>query len=223
MYLILYSPETEKFENQSINPIFIQDPDDNLENHEEIAPIEQPDVPNEDFSSDYEEEIEPIEQEYNSQLGIDTSLDIKDQLIGGQAIEIPKSIPQTGIIKNYTNYDYYYGSWNPGTAQRELSEQWAAAGKPNDRGIATMNDRYLVAVSSKFGKVGDNIDVCLDNGVVIPCIIGDAKGADAQSEWGHTFGGAVDVIEWESMGGKEIINTDGWQGHKVEQIINRDR
>ena len=178
---------------------------------EQIAPIEQENVPAEEMPLP-QEEITPIEQAPTPSTEA-----------GGQEIAIPASVPQTGIVKNYTNYDYFYGKWNKGSAQRELSEQWAAAGKPNDRGIATLNNRYLVAVSPKFGKVGDNIDVCLDNGVVIPCTIGDAKGADAQSEWGHTFGSAVDVIEWESMGGQDIINTDGWQGHKVSSIINRDR
>ena len=138
-------------------------------------------------------------------------------------VSIPSSVPQTGIIKNYTNYDYFYGKWSKGSAQRTLSEQWAAAGKTSNRGIATLNNRYLVAVSPKFGTVGENIDVCLDNGVVIPCTIADAKGGDAKSEWGHTFGKAVDIIEWESMGNQSVINTDGWQGHKVDKIINKNR
>ncbi len=134
---------------------------------------------------------------------------------------IPDTVPQTGIIKNYTNYDYFYGRWSKGSAQRVLSEQWNAAGRTGDRGIATLNNRYLVAVSPKFGKVGDNIDVCLDNGVVIPCTIADSKGKDAKSQWGHTFGKAVDVIEWEtlktSQGGMMI---DDWYGHKVNSIVN---
>ena len=133
---------------------------------------------------------------------------------------IPGDIPQTGIIKNYTNYNYFYGKWNKGSAQRNISEVWNAAGRTNDRGIATLNNRYLVAVSPKFGNVGDNIDVCLDNGVVIPCTIADAKGSDAKSQWGHTFGNKVDVIEWESMGNQSVINTDGWAGHKVNSVIN---
>jgi len=138
----------------------------------------------------------------------------------GNPIFIPANIPQTGIIKNYTNYNYFYGKWSKGSAQRNLSEVWNAAGRTSDRGIATLNNRYLVAVSPTFGKVGDNIDVCLDNGVIIPCTIADAKGADAKSKWGHTFGKAVDVIEWESMGNQSVINTDGWQGHRVDRIVN---
>ena len=151
---------------------------------------------------------------------VDMTSNMVPQVGVGNPIFIPSNVPQTGIIKNYTNYNYFYGKWTPGSAQRNLSEVWNASGRTSDRGIATLNNRYLVAVSPTFGKVGDNIDVCLDNGVVIPCTIADAKGSDAKSMWGHTFGKAVDVIEWESMGGQSIINTDGWQGSKVNCIIN---
>ncbi len=136
----------------------------------------------------------------------------------GKSIDIPSNVAQTGIIKNYTNYDYFVGRWTKGSNQDALSKAWTAAGKTSDRGIATYNDRYLVAVSEKFGTVGDNINVTLDNGQVIPCTIADVKGADAKSEWGHKFGGAVDVIEWESVGGQDVINTDGWAGSNVVNI-----
>ena len=192
------------------------------------------DMPDEDY-----EEIQPIitsEELMDSQDNFENMSDDnimitdspfeevdQDDLDIGEKISIPPNIPQTGIIENYTNYDYFYGRWNNGSAQKELSEVWAAAGKPNDRGIATINGRYLVAVSKKFGKVGDSIDVCLDNGEVIPCMIADAKGPDAESEWGHLFGRAVDIIEWESMGDQDVIDTEGWYGCKVDSIINRDR
>lgn len=169
--------------------------------------------------------VQPDVNALIAQQGVTQNLNLAAQLpvptgLPNQVF-IPDSIPQTGIIKNYTNYDYFYGKWSKGTAQRNLSEMWNAAGRTGDRGIATLNSRYLVAVSPKFGKVGDNIDVCLDNGVVIPCTIADSKGKDAKSQWGHTFGKAVDVIEWEtlktSQGGMMI---DDWYGHKVNSIIN---
>ena len=64
-------------------------------------------------------------------------------------------------------------------------------------------------------------DVVLDNGSVINCTIGDAKGADATSEWGHNFQGAIDIIEWESVGGQDDINIDEWYGRNVSSIINK--
>ena len=160
---------------------------------------------------------QPVVQDLNSLIA---QTPIVPDYVGGNTIFVPSNVKQTGIIKNYTNYNYFYGKWSKGSAQRNLSEMWNASGRTNDRGIATLNNRYLVAVSPTFGKVGDNIDVCLDNGVVIPCTIADAKGSDAKSMWGHTFGKAVDIIEWESMGGQSVINTDGWQGHSVDRIVN---
>ena len=133
-------------------------------------------------------------------------------------IPIPSTVPQTGVTRNYTNYSYFYGKWSKGTAQRALSEQWNAAGRTSNRGIATLNGRYLVALSPKFGNVGQNVNITLENGEVIPATIADAKGSDAQSEWGHRLGNGIDIIEWESFGSKDNIDISGWQGVKVSSI-----
>ena len=135
-------------------------------------------------------------------------------------VDIPSNVSQTGIIANYTNYKYFKNKWSKGSNQRALSKQWVAAGETSDRGIATLDNRYLVAVSEKFGNVGDYIDVELDDGTVIKAIIADAKGADATSEWGHKFGRSVDIIEWESTGGQDNIDLSGWRGKKVKRISN---
>lgn len=45
-----------------------------------------------------------------------------------------------------------------------------------DRGIRMVNGRYLIAIGSFYSKeVGQYIDLVLENGTVIPCIIGDCK------------------------------------------------
>lgn len=136
-------------------------------------------------------------------------------------VVIPSNIRQTGIIKNYTNYSYYYGKWNKGSGQERVAEMWNEQGRTNDKGIATLNGRYLVAVSPIFGTNGDIIDVYLEDGTIINCIIGDAKGADATSQYGHMFGRSVDVIEWESFGSKENIVIDEWADKNVVQIVNK--
>lgn len=98
---------------------------------------------------------------------------------------------------------------------------WNEEGRQQNNGIATLNDRYLVAVSPIFGTNGDIIDVYLEDGTIINCIIGDAKGSDATSQYGHMFGRSVDVIEWESFGSKENIVIDEWADKNVVQIVNR--
>lgn len=143
---------------------------------------------------------------------------------GGTEIVIPSSVKQTGLCANNTPYTYYYGRWKRGTMQRTISEQWAEAGMPSSNGISTLNGRYLVAVAQKFGKVGDNIDIVLSDGQVIPALIADAKGADATSEWGHKMGPngiyGVDIIEWEAVSNGAGIDLGSWKNVTVAKIIN---
>lgn len=141
---------------------------------------------------------------------------------GGTEIAIPSSVKQTGLCPNYTSYSYFYGKWDKTSMQRTISEKWGEAGKPSSNGIATLDDRYLVAVSPKFGKVGDNIDIVLTDGQVINATIADMKGTDATSEWGHVLlnNGAVDIIEWEASGSKSDIDLGTWRNVAVDKIIN---
>ena len=44
-----------------------------------------------------------------------------------------------------------------------------------NHGIYNRNNRYLVAVSKRYGKIGDNITIQLKSGVVLNVTIGDFK------------------------------------------------
>lgn len=172
-------------------------------------------------TSNYHSPITSTETDNTTEVTESTNSKNNTSQDTGSSIDIPSNVRQSGITKNYTNYDYFYNKWSKGTNQRSVADAWAESGKNSNNGIATIDDRYLVAVSTKFGKVGDNIDVVLDDGTVINCTIADAKGSDATSEWGHELGrGGVDVIEWESVGSADVINIDEWQGKKVTSIIN---
>jgi len=125
--------------------------------------------------------------------------------MAGKEIEIPSSVKQG--YYTVTGYDYWIDSgkemtWADGTNQRTVSEIWKQQGSVFKNGIAVINvdgvDRYLIAVTTKFGMPGDCIDVVLEDGTVIPCIIGDSKGSDAGSEWGHVLpDGSINVLEFE--------------------------
>jgi hypothetical protein len=131
---------------------------------------------------------------------------------------IPDDVNQSGITKNNLPYDI---NWNDGSNQQALHQKWSDIGKPSQNGIATINGRYVVAVSPKFGVAGDIINVNLKNGTTIPCVIGDVKGTDAKSDYGHIFGdGTVDVIEWCAVAGADNVNIDKWKGIDVESISN---
>ena len=146
--------------------------------------------------------------------------------ISGTTINIPSSVSQTGITGNYTCYPQFYGRWNAGTTQRRISEIWGQKGKTGSpENIATIDGYYLIAVTQKFGQVGDIVCVVLANGTRINCMIADEKnpGDSNYTEWGHDLGGGkADVIEWESMV-YGFPNVDKWRGQRVTTIINGGR
>lgn len=146
--------------------------------------------------------------------------------ISGTTVNIPSSVPQTGITGNYTCYPQFYGRWNAGTTQRRISEIWGQKGKTGSpENIATIDGYYLIAVTQKFGQVGDIVCVVLANGTRINCMIADEKNPDDSNytEWGHDLGGGkADVIEWESMV-YGFPNVDKWRGQRVTTIINGGR
>lgn len=144
----------------------------------------------------------------------------------GTTVTIPDSVPQTGIIANYTSYTAFYGRWSRGTTQRTLSEIWASQGRPNSHCVATIGGYYLIALKPIFGDVGDIVSVVFKDGTYFNAIIGDAKGADSPSQWGHPFGSAgIDIVEWEAYGSNQDnlrsgLQEAGWLGKKVDRIVN---
>lgn len=109
---------------------------------------------------------------------------------------VPSGVAQTGIIANYTAYDR---SWASGTTQRTIYELWNQQGKPSSHSVCTVNGYYLLAPGRYFSNTaGDILEWELANGTKFMSIVADTKGSDTASEYGHLFGGAADIIEWES-------------------------
>lgn len=149
-------------------------------------------------------------------------------IVTGTSVSIPDSVPQTGIIKDYTSYTYFYSRWNSRSMQRKVADLWAAKGKTGRNGIASIDSYYLVAVRPKFGSVGDTICVVLESGARFNCIIADEKGDDAKNEWGHPYNGKISIVEFEGIGSTSTnlcsaINLGPWAGKKVTTIINGGR
>lgn len=73
-------------------------------------------------------------------------------------------------------------------------------------GIRVYDNRYSVAVGTGFNaKVGTKIDVYLENGSVLPCIVGDIK-ADIHTDQTNMLGGHGDVIEF--IVDSKVMNKD---------------
>lgn len=146
--------------------------------------------------------------------------------------------PQTGINTAFTSYSSWYNDWNSSSPQYKLAHIWGTQfNRSCDRGIATINGYYLIAVSGTYGTVGTALEVALENGKTFNALIADIKssGDSNYCPWGHLdSNGRVNVIEWEVVkvqaDGRAATTGDryagyppdltGWQGVNVRYIKN---
>ena len=164
----------------------------------------------------------------------------------GDEIDVLSDLPQ---IWTCTGYDRWLDTgntmrWAPGTNQKLVADDWHSTGEQFSGGIATIDGRFLVAVTDTFGTVGDYIDVYFEDGTCIPCRIADAKsrGDSNWSDYGHiAYDSAgneyLSVIEFEveysayhghggnpGSNGWEPFIESGYQtqlnGGRVTKIVN---
>ena len=88
-------------------------------------------------------------------------------------------------------------------SSKQYKLRQAAGMKFDKEGFAMIDGRYVVAVTSTFGEVGDYIDVVLADGTILKCIIGDIKSQKDQgcNKWGHNNGECV--VEF-------VVDKDTW-------------
>lgn len=98
--------------------------------------------------------------------------------------------PVTNLIPFYPAYHGqktymdYRTITSTGTYEYKLQNTIAYT---NDDGIRMINGRYCIAVGTAFGtRIGQYIDLVLENGTVIHCIMGDTK-ADEHTDPEHVF------------------------------------
>lgn len=160
---------------------------------------------------------------YNPNLKVSSGGSLS-AVTNSSTIEIPSDLKQSGLLKDYTNYTYFFSKW--AYNQRKVADLWDQKGRQNDKGIATIDGFYLVAAKDKFGQCGDAIQVLLEDGTTINCILGDIKGSDAQSPWGHEYPTGVSLIEWEAFGTADSstsgvnIELGDWENKKIKSITN---
>lgn len=136
--------------------------------------------------------------------------------LAGKTIDIPSSVKQGTYAAN--GYDFYLGDgkemvWPEGSNQEAVAKLWKQQGSKFKNGIAVLNvngkERYLIAVTRKFGVAGDCIDITLEDGTVVPAVIGHNKGNDTGSEWGHArTDGSVNILEFEVQRAKVMADGD---------------
>lgn len=103
----------------------------------------------------------------------------------------------------------------------------------DENGFRKLDDRYMVAIGSAFNtEIGQYFDLVLENGTVIPCIMGDLK-ADVHTDATHTFTSAskcatefiVDtkMIPKDIKQAGDVSKLDSSWDSKVVQIVVYDK
>lgn len=118
---------------------------------------------------------------------------------------------------------YSYERWNRSDwlyKQKELVDVAENNGvrRYDADGFGMIGNRYVVAVTSTFGLVGDYIDIYCADGRIINAIIGDIKNQNDKgcNKWGHNNGQVV--VEWMTNWQAPHANPKGNGG--VTEIIN---
>ena len=75
----------------------------------------------------------------------------------------------------------------------------------DSEGFGKIDDRYVVATTTTFGKVGDYVDFEQADGSVLKCIIGDIKNQSDRNcnKWGHDNGQTI--VEF-------VVDKNSWYG-----------
>ena len=163
--------------------------------------------PSEERIKKGQDKVEPKLEDYKKSTGPVGTTPTEGEI--KKSASPTQSIPQ---MENYTVTCYEEDGWhlnyspNPrgvasGTLQKEVHNKFKEDGARYQEGIAVLNvdgeDRFLVAVTPKYGKPGDKIDVCLEDGTILKCVIADEKGDDAGHVDGHYEKGQLSVVEME--------------------------
>ncbi len=112
-----------------------------------------------------------------------------------------------------------------------LAGQLNRSANADSKGFMKVDDRYLVAIGTSHGiEIGQWFDIILENGNIIPCIMGDTK-ADCDTDESNTFTShskcatefivKTDLLGENAKWGDVSKIVPGWDS-KVKWIISYD-
>lgn len=135
-------------------------------------------------------------------------------------------VPENSGFKSYMSYK----AIGDGKSKQAQLQRKATTG---DLGIRTVDDRYCVSVGSYFNaEVGTPIDVTLDTGTVLKCIVGDRKQdvhTDSELHYKAPSNGNVVefIVDVDSMpkeakraGSLHVLS--GFEGTVVNVVVHSD-
>ena len=92
---------------------------------------------------------------------------------------VTKKVTVENHLKSYMRYDLF----------NRVSKQYALQqmAYTNEVGLRMVGDRYCVALGTAFtDQIGQQFDLVLENGTIIPCVLGDVK-ADVHTDATNTY------------------------------------
>ena len=135
----------------------------------------------------------------------------KDPILCAESEEI--DVTENKKYHGQKTYEYYTAITNKKSKQYQI-QQYA---ETDEQGFRTVDDRYLIAVGTYFdAPVGTYIDLTLENGTEIPCIVGDIK-ADKDTDELNVFSKCGCCSEF--MVAKSFVDITGCKGD-VSKVID---
>lgn len=146
----------------------------------------------------------------------------QDSYGSGKTIKLPEGM---GSV-------YTYMGWNMVTnkASRQYKLRIRTGENYDGNGFGKIGERYVIACTTTYGKVGDEVDFVLKNGKVIHGVIGDIKNQDDAgcSKWGHQGGKCVVEFcvkksSWYGTGKTVLKYHPEWGNTTVVKAVNLGR
>lgn len=123
----------------------------------------------------YPEDADKIKEEIDRAISIIEQYNYDLKFINKGIFAIPESYR----VKDFKSYEDYRAITSKNTPHYKLQHEYAVTGP---EGIRMVDNRYCIAIGSYFTTtIGQYIDIVLENGTVIPCILGDQK-SDAHTD-----------------------------------------
>lgn len=150
-----------------------------------------------------------------------TVIDAKVTQSGVAYESVTKVVSKENHLKSYMGYTYFSKSSNQYALQQMATT--------DEKGLRVVDGRYCVALGTHFtDQIGQYFDLVLENGTVIPCVLGDIK-ADIHTDATNVQSANGCVSEFivdESMldytvkyTGNTSIAYENWDSSVVEIII----
>lgn len=101
-----------------------------------------------------------------------------------------------------------YRNFEVGLCDTAMLKEWQSKGKATNKGLAYMDNCYLVCYNTKYGlKVEDYIEVVTNSGFSIPCIVAGAyNDVNTPIRFYRENKTAIDMRDWATVTIKQIKN-----------------